>query len=57
MAVQAAKRTIKRGLECATVAEGVDIEAEEFANLFTTHDQKEGMRAFIEKRDPVYLGK
>ena len=57
VAVQAAKRTIKRGLECATVAEGVDIEAEEFANLFTTHDQKEGMRAFIEKRDPVYLGK
>ncbi len=29
-------------------------EGEIWASLFQTHDQKEGMRAFIEKRKPVY---
>lgn len=31
-------------------------EVEAWAGLFATHDQKEGMRAFIEKRKPQYRG-
>lgn len=41
----------------ATVAEGVDIEAEEFAICSPPTTRKRACCAFIEKRDPVYLGK
>jgi len=37
--------------------EALKIEDENWAELFDTEDQKEGMRAFIEKRKPVYQGK
>jgi enoyl-CoA hydratase len=32
-------------------------EARCFELLFSTEDQKEGVRAFVEKRKPVYKGK
>lgn len=31
-------------------------EAKVFSDCFTTHDQKEGMQAFLEKRDPKFEG-
>ena len=34
--------------------QGKLMETAEFALLFNTHDQREGMTAFGEKRDPVY---
>jgi enoyl-CoA hydratase len=49
--------------ECIDVACDVDLntgiayEATEWARLFATQDQKEGMRAFIEKRKPAFVGK
>lgn len=33
------------------------LERKAFQLLFDTQDQKEGLRAFIEKRKPVYEGK
>jgi enoyl-CoA hydratase len=36
---------------------GVAFEAAKWAGLFATQDQKEGMRAFIEKRKPTFVGK
>lgn len=33
------------------------LERKAFQILFSTEDQKEGMRAFIEKRKPVYKGR
>ena len=35
----------------------IDIETKAWPKLFNTEDQKEGMRAFIEKRKPVYKNK
>jgi len=35
----------------------IELEAERWAALFNTDDQKEGMKAHLEKRKPVYLGR
>ena len=34
--------------------EGLDLELQTFANTFESHDQREGMTAFVEKRKPVF---
>ena len=47
--VWAAKESVNRAYE-TTLAEGVRFERRIFNGLFATEDQKEGMRAFIEKR-------
>lgn len=57
LAMAAAKRTINAGLEETDPVSAVNIEGENWAQLFNTWDQKEGMRAFIEKRKPNYRGK
>ncbi len=52
--VLAAKEAVNRALE-TPLAEGVRFERRIFHSLFATHDQKEGMRAFVEKRAPKFL--
>ena len=54
IALAAAKATIKAGQEAPSYEKGIDIEAANWARLFETRDQKEGMRAFIEKRKPIF---
>jgi enoyl-CoA hydratase len=56
LAVQAAKRMINQAFE-RTLSDGLSEERQAFYNLFATEDQKEGMRAFIEKRQPQWKGK
>ncbi|MCE1229583.1 MAG: enoyl-CoA hydratase-related protein [Firmicutes bacterium] len=55
LAVSYCKQAVNVGVE-ATLAQGQDYEAELFAQTFATHDQKEGMTAFIEKRPAAFLG-
>ena len=50
-AVLAAKEAVLRAFE-TPLAEGVRYERRLFHALFATHDQKEGMAAFLEKRKP-----
>ena len=54
VAVRMAKDVIIRGQEMADVKEGTAYEAQQWAKLFNTYDQKEGMHAFMEKRKPSY---
>jgi len=52
--VTTAKRVVKAALN-STLDEGIAIEAEEFAKLFDSHDQEEGVRAFMERDKPKWL--
>lgn len=52
-ALAAAKWSINAGSN-DSIAEGKQVECAEFSLLFDTHDQKEGMAAFAEKRKPLY---
>lgn len=51
--VAMAKEVTNRALE-TTLAEGLLFERRVFHSLFATDDQKEGMNAFIEKRQPQF---
>ncbi|MGI8897458.1 MAG: enoyl-CoA hydratase/isomerase family protein [Pyrinomonadaceae bacterium] len=55
LAVRACLRAVIRGLELP-LHEGLGLEAELFASLFATQDMREGTRAFLEKRTPVFKG-
>jgi enoyl-CoA hydratase len=48
-ALMVAKEAVNRAFE-TTLAEGIRFERRTFHALFATHDQKEGMHAFVEKR-------
>nr|WP_236012691.1 enoyl-CoA hydratase [Methylobacterium ajmalii] len=52
-AVMVAKESVDRAFE-TTLTEGIRYERRVFYGLFATHDQKEGMSAFVEKRKPNF---
>ena len=56
LAVAQAKRIILRGVAGELTAAS-ELEAQAFAMLFGSVDQKEGMKAFVEKRKPEYTGR
>ena len=55
VAVQTCKRAINEGME-TTLSNGLELETKLFGDIFATKDQKEGMGAFVEKRDPEFTG-
>lgn len=54
--VLAAKEAVNRAFESG-LSEGVVFERRIFHSLFATEDQKEGMKAFVEKRAPKWKNK
>ncbi len=54
--VLAGKEAINRAFESG-LSEGMAFERRIFHSLFATQDQKEGMKAFVEKRKPAWKNK
>jgi enoyl-CoA hydratase len=56
IAVQLAKEAVNRSFE-TQLDEGLMFERKNFYLTFASEDQKEGMKAFMEKRKPIFKGK
>ena len=56
VALRLAKKVIENGYD-KKLPDGCKLEIEAFAECFTTSDLKEGMKAFLEKRKPVFTNR
>ena len=56
LAVKLAKQAVHKAYELP-LTEAVDLERKLFYLLFSTEDAKEGISAFIEKRQPSFTGR
>jgi enoyl-CoA hydratase len=56
LAIRACLQAVTRGIEMS-VEDGLELEARLFSELFATEDVREGTRAFLEKRKPVFRGR
>lgn len=56
LAIKAAKQCIEKTFQM-NLPTGIAFEELAWSSLYATEDQKEGMRAFVEKRKPVFKGK
>lgn len=53
IAIRQAKRVMNKGVDLS-LDSALELEKQAFAALFDSEDQKEGMKAFIEKRNPAF---
>jgi enoyl-CoA hydratase len=56
LTMAAALGAIHRGMN-ASIDDGLAIEEAAFARIVPTHDAREGIAAFLEKRTPIFLGR
>jgi len=56
LAVRASKKAINQGLNMSLV-EGLELETHLFSQIMGTEDKREGIDAFLEKRNPVFKAK
>ena len=56
LSIRGCLKAVARGLDLP-LEEGLKLETEIFASLFETEDVREGTRAFLEKRSPVFKGR
>jgi enoyl-CoA hydratase len=56
VALRLAKRSVRASME-TPLSSGLDLERELFLAAFSSEDAREGLRAFVEKRDPKFRGR
>jgi enoyl-CoA hydratase/carnithine racemase len=56
LTLAAALSAIHRGMDAA-IDDGLAVEEAAFARIASTHDAREGVAAFLEKRDPTFRGR
>lgn len=56
LAVAATKRAVHEGMD-RPIGDGLDAERREFTALFNSEDAREGVTAFLEKREPSFRGR
>ncbi|PAA63433.1 hypothetical protein BOX15_Mlig026764g1, partial [Macrostomum lignano] len=56
VALSMAKKAIDNGMSAGSMRAALDVEANCYARVIPTKDRLEGLRAFKEKRTPVYTG-
>jgi len=56
LSVRQAKKAMRNGADC-DLATGLVLEVQAYERMIPTEDRREGMRAFNEKRKPVYRGR
>lgn len=56
LGVEGSKKSINQGMQMS-IQQGLALESEVFGALFATEDQKEGMTAFVEKRNAQFENK
>jgi enoyl-CoA hydratase len=57
IALKTTKRVLNNGMNVSNIRSALEYESQGFEILFSTEDQKEGMKAFIEKRKPIFKDK
>jgi enoyl-CoA hydratase len=57
LAIAAAKDLVSRATDGSDYSDALARECEAFADAFATDDQREGMAAFFEKREPRFTGR
>jgi enoyl-CoA hydratase/carnithine racemase len=55
LAIASIIAAVTRGLDM-TIGEGLQVEGEQFARIVPTRDLREGLDAFIERREPAFTG-
>jgi len=56
VSIQYTIMTVNKGLD-TSLEKGLETEAEQFGNIFTSQDHRIGIEAFLEKKRPVFCGK
>ena len=56
LAMATLKSTLNRGMD-ASLSAAMEIERKAYAMLRSTHDYREGVDSFFERRDPDYEGR
>jgi enoyl-CoA hydratase len=56
IAVRLAKEAVMKTFD-TSISEGLEFERKNFYALFASEDQKEGMKAFLEKRQAKFVGR
>jgi enoyl-CoA hydratase len=56
LTLAAALAAIHRGMD-ASIDDGLAIEEAAFASIVPTHDAREGVTAFLQKRRPIFIGR